>query len=248
MRKGKLFLSIFPVVVVVLLYLVSCATPPPTKEAADAEAAVAAAKAEGAADCAPNEFAAAQSDLSKGKALASEFCHELEARRLLIDAKAKADEARFKCLAAKKPAPIPLPPPPAMEEEFGLKDIFFDFNKYNIRPDAEPVLNEDADMLKKNPKVTVVVEGYADIRGTVAYNLKLGQRRANATKAYMVKLGVDPNRIQIVSKGETSRFAAGSTEDAFQLNRRSHFIPTKPGAMPGARIYFKFNDESKPAL
>jgi peptidoglycan-associated lipoprotein len=246
MRKGKLFLSIFPVVVV-LLYLVSCATPPPVKEAADAEAAVAAAKAEGAPDCAPNEFAAAQSDLSKGKALAGEFCHELEARRLLIDARAKADEARFKCLAAKKPAPVP-PPPPAMEQEFGLKDIFFDFNKYNIRPDAEPVLKEDADMLKKNPNVTVVIEGYCDVRGTVAYNLKLGQRRANATKAFMVKLGVDPNKVQTTSKGETSKFAAGSSEDAFQLNRRSHFIPTKPGAMPGARIYFKFNDESKPAL
>lgn len=246
MRKDRLFLSVFPVVVAVLLYLVSCATPPPTKEVGEAESAVAAAKEAGAPACAPDEFAAAQSALSKGKALAGEFCHELEARRLLIDAKAKADEARFKCLASKK-APAPVPPPPAVEE-FGLKDIFFDFNKYNIRSDAEPVLKEDADTLKKNPNITIVVEGYADIRGTNAYNLRLAQRRANATKAYLVKLGVDPSKIQAVSKGETSKFAAGSTEESFQLNRRAHFIPTKPGTSPGARIFFKFNDESKPEL
>jgi peptidoglycan-associated lipoprotein len=248
MRKDKIFLSVFPVVIAVLLYLVSCATPPPTKEVGEAESAVAAAKEAGAPDCAPDEFAAAQSALSKGKALAGEFCHELEARRALIDAKAKADEARFKCLAAKK-APAPVPPPPAPTvEEFGLKDIFFDFDKYNIRSDAEPVLQEDADVLKKNPNITVVIEGYADIRGTNAYNLRLAQRRANATKAYLVKLGVDPSRIQTVSKGETSKFAAGSTEEAFQLNRRSHFVPMKGGASPGARIFFKFNDESKPNL
>ncbi|MGE5443623.1 MAG: OmpA family protein [Ignavibacteriales bacterium] len=265
MRKDKLFLSVFPVVIVVLLYLVSCATPPPTRELADAEASVKSAQdacAQCKADwcknvgkpdaeycgapCGDDELAAAESALAHGKALAGEFCHELEARRALIDARAKAEEARIKC--AKAPAAVVPPPPPPAVEEFGLKDIFFDFNKYNIRSDAEPVLQEDADTLKKNPNVTMVVEGYADIRGTNAYNLRLAQRRANATKAYLVKLGVDPSRIQTVSKGETSKFAAGSTEEAFQLNRRSHFVPMKGGASPGARIFFKFNDESKPNL
>src|SRR3990172_6078069 len=160
MRKKDVFAILLPVVIVALLYLISCATPPPTKELADAEAA------------------AAQAALAKGKVLAGEFCHELEARRMLVDAKAKADEARFKCLA-KKEAP---PPPPMVEEEFGLKDIFFDFDKYDIRPDAEPVLQENADVLKNNPNVTMVIEGYADIRGTPAYNLRLAQRRADAAK------------------------------------------------------------------
>src|SRR3990170_2687539 len=150
MRRKDVFVILFPVVIVALLYLISCATPPPTKELADAEAAVAAAKAAGAPACAPDEFAAAEAALAKGKVLAGEFCHELEARRMLVDAKAKADEARFKCLA-KKEAP---PPPPMVEEEFGLKDIFFDFDKYDIRPDAEPVLQENADVLKNNPNVT----------------------------------------------------------------------------------------------
>jgi peptidoglycan-associated lipoprotein len=243
MKRDKLFL-VFPVVAfIMLLYLVSCAPPPPTKELADAEAAVAAAKEAGCPDCAPEECAAAESALAKGKALASEFCAEAEARRLLIDAKAKADDAKFKCLAKK-----PTVPPPPVEEEYGLKDIFFDFNRYNIRPDAELILRENAEILKNNPDIKVVIEGYADIRGTDAYNLRLAQRRANAAKAYLVKLGIDPGRIEAVGKGETTQFAAGSTEEAYQLNRRARFIPVKPGAMPGARIFFKFNEESKPAL
>ncbi|KRT66899.1 MAG: peptidoglycan-associated lipoprotein, peptidoglycan-associated lipoprotein [Candidatus Dadabacteria bacterium CSP1-2] len=264
MRKKDVFAILFPVVIVVLLHLVSCATPPPTKELADAEAAVAAATNQcsmckgdwcqnvGKPDveycgypCGDAELAAAQAALAKGKVLAGEFCHELEARRMLVDAKAKADEARFKCLA-KKEAP---PPPPMVEEEFGLKDIFFDFDKYDIRPDAEPVLQENADVLKNNPNVTMVIEGYADIRGTPAYNLRLAQRRADAAKAYLVRQGVGPSRITTASGGETTQFAAGTSEDSFQLNRRAHFIPTQPSASaPGARIYFKFNDESKPAL
>lgn len=245
-RRDKLFFVVLPLAVVALFYLAACATPPPTQELSEAEAAVAAANEAGGAECAPEEFAAAQSALDKGKALASEFCAEAEARRLLIDAKAKADEARFKCLAA---ADQPAPPPPApVIEEFALKDIFFDFNRFNIRADAEPVLQENAEILKQNSEVTLVVEGYADIRGSDQYNLGLAQRRADSTKAFLVGLGVDPSRIETMSRGETSQFAAGSTEESYQLNRRARFVPTQPGSAPGARIFFKFNEESEPTL
>ncbi|GBD38835.1 Peptidoglycan-associated lipoprotein [bacterium HR37] len=241
MKRDKL-LVVFPVVFVfALLYLVSCATPPPTKELADAEAAVAEAKAAGCPECAPEECAAAESALAKGKALAGEFCAELEARRLLVDAKAKADEAKFKCMAAKETPP---PPPPAVEE-YALSDIFFDFDKFDIRPDAEPVLQQNAEILKANPDLRIVIEGYADIRGPAAYNLRLAQRRADAAKAYLVRLGIDPARIEAVGKGETTKFAAGTTEEAYQLNRRAHFIPLKPGAAPGARIILKLDKENK---
>ena len=242
-RSDKLSsFAFFSLVVAVLLYLSACATPPPTEEMAEAEAAVAAAQEAGAAECAPEEFAAAQSALSQGKALASEFCAELEARRMLIEAKAKADEARFKCLAAEEP------PPPPMTEEVGLKDIFFDFDRSNIRPDAEPVLQENAEVLKQNPNLTIVIECYADIRGTDQYNMALAGRRCESASSYLVDLGVDEGRIETVSKGETTQFGAGSTEEAYQLNRRARFVPNQGGVSPGARIYFKFNDQSKPAL
>lgn len=230
-------------VIAVLLYLAGCATPPPTKELADAESAVAAAKAAGAPVCAPEEFAAAESALSKGKAFAGEFCAELEARRLLIDAKTKAEEARSKCLVAE-----PGPPPPIKEVEVALKDVFFDFNQYNIRPDAAAVLEGDAKILKENPNIAVLAEGYADIRGTPAYNLRLAQRRADAAKAYLVQLGIDPSRIQTASGGETEQFGAGTTEEPYQLNRRVHFIPTTQGAVPGEGTFFKFNEENEPTL
>ena len=232
-RDKQIILLGFPLLIVALLYLVSCATPPPTKELAAAESAVAEAKAAGAPECAPEDFAAAESALAKGRALASEFCSELEARRMLIDAKAKADEAKFKCQVV----PPPPPPPPAPE----LKDIFFDFDKYNIRPDAAAVLEEDAQLLRDSPNMTVMIEGYADIRGTPAYNLRLAQRRADSTKAYLVQLGIDPMRIQTSSGGETEKFGAGTTEEAYQLNRRAHFVVMEPMAKVGARIYFKYN-------
>jgi len=231
-RDKQIMLIGFPLLIVALLYLVSCATPPPTKELAAAESAVAEAKAAGAPECAPEDFAAAESALARGRALASEFCSELEARRMLIDAKAKADEAKFKCMTP----PPPPPPPPAPD----LKDVFYDFDKYNIRPDAAAVLEENAQNLAANPNTRVMIEGYADIRGAPAYNLRLAQRRADSAKAYLVQLGIDPSRIDTSSGGETEQFGAGSTEEAYQLNRRAHFIVMEPMAKAGvgARIYY----------
>jgi len=249
--KQMLFLSI-PLLVVALLYLASCATPPPTQELAAADSAVADATATCeqckqrvcgddpttgdycGAPCGEAELAAANSALAKGKALAGEFCSELEARRMLIDAKAKADEAKLKCSAP--PAPPPAPPIPTSD----LNDIFFDFDRANIRSDAGAVLGENAEILKVDSHVTVLIEGYADIRGTPAYNLQLAQRRADATKAFLVNLGIDPSRITTASGGETTQFGAGTTEEAYQLNRRAHFIATSPTAEVGARLIFSY--------
>ncbi len=248
--KQMLFLSI-PFLVVALLYLASCATPPPTKELAAADSAVADATATCeqcksrvcgddptrgeycGAPCGEAELAAANSALSRGKALAGEFCSELEARRMLIDAKAKADEAKLICSA-----PPPPPPPPIPVTD--LKDIFFDFDKSDIRMDAQAVLGENAEILMVDANVTVLIEGYADIRGTPAYNLQLAQRRADAAKAVLVGLGIDPSRITTASGGETTQFGAGTTEEAYQLNRRAHFIGTSPSAKVGARLIFSY--------
>jgi len=131
------------------------------------------------------------------------------------------------------------PPPEPVETEVRLTDIFFDFDKSEIRADAEPVLKESAEVLKKNPELTIVIEGYADTRGTDEYNLRLGQKRADTAKQYLVRQGISPTRIETLSKGETTRFAAGTTEDAYQLNRRAHFIPIDPNSIPGARVLLK---------
>lgn len=221
----KTFLSL-ALLVGALLYLASCAVPPPTEELTSAEMAVQEAKDMGAAECAPEELAAAEAALAQGKAWATEFCSELEARRMLIDAKAKAEEAKIKCAVVEE-----------IIAELELSDIFFDFDRFNIRPDAANVLEENVNVLKQNPDVSVVIEGYADLRGSTAYNLRLAQRRADSTKAFLVNLGIDPARITTTSGGETAQFGAGSTEDAFQLNRRAHFVPITTGSSSlGARI------------
>lgn len=231
MRREKKFLLALPLLLVSIIYLASCAVPPPTAEIGEAEQAVAEAKDVGAAQCAPDELAAAEAALARGKKLAGEFCSELEARRMLVDARAKAEEAKAKCAS----------PMMSSGEEVGLKDVFFDFDRSNIRSDAAAVLQENAKVLNDNPNISVVIEGYADIRGSSAYNLRLAQRRADSTKAFLTGLGVDASRVTTTSGGETSQFAAGSTEESYQLNRRAHFVVPSGSASVGARLIFVVN-------
>jgi len=124
-----------------------------------------------------------------------------------------------------------IPPQPIIVAEiYELSDIFFDFDKSYIRQDAMPVLQQNAQTMKENPELTVVVNGYADIRGSNAYNLRLAKRRADETRNYLVQLGINPKRIITLTKGETSQFAPGSTEGEYQLNRRARFLPVDPEA------------------
>lgn len=231
-------LTVLPLLVLTIFILSSCATPPPTRELADAEASLAAASNAGAPRCASEKYAAAEHSLNKGRELANEFCHELEARRMLIDAKIKADEAKYKCLG------IPMPPPDiSMIGNDYLKDVFFGFDSSAITMDANDVLKENAHALKDNKKYGVVIEGYADIQGDSAYNVMLAKRRALAVKDALVKMGVKADRIDVVSKGETSKFAGGRSIASYQLNRRAHFVPVKPGMSPeaslGVRLHLK---------
>lgn len=231
-----------PLLLFAVIYLNGCAVPPPTAEMAAAEKSIEKAKSDGAEVCAPEELAAAEAALARGKKLANEFCSELEARRMLIDARANAELAIKKCIK-----PPPPPPPPVVIEpepvEVSLKDIFFDYDMSDIRPDAAEVLKENAKLLIDNPNINVIVEGYADIRGNAAYNLRLAQERADSTRAFLTSLGVDGSRITATSGGETEHFAAGSTEDSYQLNRRAHFIlpDQSSSSSVGARLIFVVN-------
>ena len=107
----------------------------------------------------------------------------------------------------------------------GLADVFFDFDQYAIRSTAVPVLEKNAALLKQTYKdSTVLIGGYCDERGTVEYNLELGKRRAQAVKEYLVDLGVEESRIQIVSYGKEKSFCTESKPTCWQQNRRGHFV------------------------
>ncbi len=105
-----------------------------------------------------------------------------------------------------------------------FSDIHFDFDKYDIRDDAKPVLEKLASWLKENPKARVLIEGHCDERGTNQYNLALGERRASSTKNYLMALGISGSRIDTVTYGEERPLCREQTEECWQLNRRAHFV------------------------
>jgi len=105
-----------------------------------------------------------------------------------------------------------------------LKDIRFDYDKYDIRREDEGILKENAAFLKKNPKMKIQIEGHCDERGTVEYNLALGERRANSTKRYLVSLGITSDRISTISFGKERPLDPGHNEEAWAKNRRAHIV------------------------
>jgi peptidoglycan-associated lipoprotein len=104
--------------------------------------------------------------------------------------------------------------------------IHFDFDKFFIRDDAKPVLEQNAAWLKKWNTVKVLIEGHCDERGTEEYNLALGEKRAKSTFDYLVSLGISADRIQIISFGKSQPLDMGHNEVAWQKNRRAQFTVT----------------------
>jgi peptidoglycan-associated lipoprotein len=105
-----------------------------------------------------------------------------------------------------------------------LSDIFFDFDEYTIRGDAQPFLEADAVWIKSASGKSILIEGHCDERGTEAYNLVLGEKRARSTKRYLEDLGVSASRMKIVSFGEIRPFCKEHDESCYQTNRRAHFV------------------------
>ncbi|MGH9560878.1 MAG: peptidoglycan-associated lipoprotein Pal [Terracidiphilus sp.] len=116
------------------------------------------------------------------------------------------------------------------EQEFKahVQDVFFDYDNYDVRADAQSVLAKDADYLLQNPNIKVVIGGYCDERGSDEYNLALGQNRADAAKNALVTAGVANNRIRVVSYGKEKPFCTESNEQCWQLNRRAGFAIDQP--------------------
>ena len=106
----------------------------------------------------------------------------------------------------------------------GVGDIYFDFDRYHIRKDAQPVLEGNARWLRIETGKSVVIEGHGDERGTLAYNLVLGEKRARSAKHFLEDLGVPASRIQTTSYGEVKPFCKEHNEGCWQQNRRAHFV------------------------
>jgi peptidoglycan-associated lipoprotein len=107
---------------------------------------------------------------------------------------------------------------------FKLKDVFFDYDRHVIREDAKEALYENARFLKEKGGIRITIQGHCDERGTIEYNVALGQRRATAVKKFLTDLGIDPRRISIISYGKERPFCSEHNEQCWQENRRAHLI------------------------
>jgi peptidoglycan-associated lipoprotein len=129
-------------------------------------------------------------------------------------------------------APPPPPPPavgPTEEELFAqnVQDIYFDYDKGDIRADQQTALQGDIDFLKQHPSIHFTVEGHCDERGSTEYNLGLGDNRANAVKNALTHGGVSAGSIKTISYGKEKPFCTESSEACWQQNRRGHFVYQK---------------------
>lgn len=141
-----------------------------------------------------------------------------------------------------EPAPAPEQEAPSVPSRPGeapqalpslsLADAYFDYDRFALRDDARAALEEDARQLKANDGWTLLVEGHCDERGTSAYNLVLGERRAMAARQYLADLGLPPARIQTTSFGKERPFCLDHSEPCWQRNRRAHLFKQEAGG-PG---------------
>jgi peptidoglycan-associated lipoprotein len=107
----------------------------------------------------------------------------------------------------------------------GLSTIYFDYDQAQLSADARRQLAQNAEWIKSNGNVSVQIEGHCDSRGTVEYNIALGERRAVAVKKYLTSLGIPSKRLSVISYGKERPVAQGDSEDAFTKNRRANFVP-----------------------
>ena len=129
-------------------------------------------------------------------------------------------------LTVTSPAVVTKPQPLSDAEyvERNIKDIFFDYDMYNIRDDARNTLIQNAKYIAERPHLRMVIEGHCDDRGSSKYNLALGDRRAVSVLQFLVSQGVDEKNFDTISYGEERPFAEGNNENAWSQNRRAHFV------------------------
>ncbi len=135
-----------------------------------------------------------------------------------------ADTATTTASTAEAPAAASPAAKQSLRDQFVVEvgdRVYFDYDKYNLNPEARQILEKQAAWLNRHPQVTVTVEGHCDERGTREYNLALGERRANAVKDYLAALGISLDRIKTISYGKERPVAFGSNAAAWSQNRRA---------------------------
>jgi len=125
-----------------------------------------------------------------------------------------------------------MPSHPVLEQQLqavqaSLKAIYFDYDRYTLSPEAQAALQENAEILRRAPQVSIVAEGHCDERGTAEYNLALGDRRARAVVEFLVGLGIRANRFSTVSYGSEIPVDPGHNEAAWAKNRRVYLRISK---------------------
>ncbi len=124
------------------------------------------------------------------------------------------------------PVAAPPPPPPPTKKKIVLRGVNFDFDKYNIRPDAVPILEQACKTLKDEPSIDVSCDGHTDSIGTDAYNQKLSERRANAVRQWLIKCGIPASRLTARGFGEKNPVASNATAEGRAQNRRTELVVT----------------------
>ena len=127
---------------------------------------------------------------------------------------------------------VQAPTPPAPVSNQGdaqlfaesMQDVFFAYDSYDVEPQYQKVLQADARFLQAHPNMKFTIEGHCDERGSIEYNLALGDNRANATKQALAQLGISGDRMRTISYGKERPFCTESTESCWQQNRRAHFV------------------------
>ena len=182
-----------------LLFTTSCA-----KKAVKPTPAKAPAKGEAAMKA---EMEKQKAELARQKALEEQRLEQERLAKIREEAMKKAEQGK--------------------RVRFEQENIYFDFDRYNLKPEAQEILKMKAEFMKANPSIKVRIEGNCDERGTNEYNLALGDRRANSAKKYLVDLGVSAEKLSTISYGEERPADPGHDEAAWGKNRRDEFMVIK---------------------
>jgi peptidoglycan-associated lipoprotein len=146
--------------------------------------------------------------------------------RLVAKSEGGTQEATARITVNPPPAPAPAPSNEGDAQLFqqSIKDVFFDYDSYDVTGNYTQVLQQDARFLQQHPNMGFTIEGHCDERGSTEYNLALGDNRAVAVKNALVSMGIPASRIKTISYGKEKPFCSESTEACWQQNRRAHFV------------------------